>query len=154
MSAAGQTKAISGMVVAGLILAIMAPIPALWFINSSGLYDEPALRTASISSLSPPYANNTYTDVQVIADNRGSVVAEECSIKVYNANLLTDNPENAPASGESEQFDLPPGGGYATTVSIYLPGASDVSSEEGVKALAVGPFVFRTECSNAESPYV
>ncbi len=154
MSTAGQTTAISWKVVVGLLIAIIAPIPVLWLINSSDLYDDPAVKTVSVSPLSPPYANNTYTDAQIIADNGGNVAAEECSVKAYNANLLTENPDNAPASGESERFDLPPGGGYVTTVSIYIPDASEVSSEGGVKALSVEPFVFRTECRNAESPYV
>ena len=138
----------------GLIAALIAPIPVLWLLNSSGLYDSPAIKMVSISPLSPPYANNTYTDAQILVDNGSNVTAEECFVRAYNANLLTENPDDAPASGESERFDLPPRGGHVTTVSIYLPDAtSDISSQGGVTVLAVEPFVFRTECRNAESPY-
>jgi hypothetical protein len=37
MSAKGATKAISGKVVAGLVAAIIAPVPVLWLTNSSDL---------------------------------------------------------------------------------------------------------------------
>ena len=154
MSSTERTKAISKRVVAWLIVALIAPIPVLWLLNSSGIYDGLAIKILAISPLSPPYANNTYTDAQIIVDNGGDITAEECFVRAYDANLLADNPDDTPASGESERFDLPPGGGHVTTVSIHLPDTSEVSSQEGVPALVVGPFVFRTECRNAESPYV
>ncbi len=69
MSAKGPTKAISGKVVAGLVAAIIAPIPVLWLTNSSDLIDGPVVKVISVSSLSPPYANNTYSDAQTTVDN-------------------------------------------------------------------------------------
>ncbi len=138
-----------------MVVALLAPIPVLWLLDSSGLYEGPAITMLDTSALGPPYANNTYADAQVIVDNGGDITAEECFVRAYNTNLLTENPDDAPASGESERFDLPPGGGHVTTVSIYLrDGTSEVSSQGGVTALTVGPFVYRTECRNAESPYV
>jgi hypothetical protein len=154
VSSAERTKAISRGVVAWLVVALLAPIPVLWLLNSSGIYDGLAIKTATISPLSPPYANNTYTDVQIIVDNGGDTTAEECFVRAYDVNLLADKPDDTPASGESERFDLPPGGGHLTIVSIRLSDTGEVSSQDGVPALVVGPYVFRTECRNAESPYV
>jgi hypothetical protein len=87
-------------------------------------------------------------------DNGGKVTAVDCFVRAYNAELISEEPNNTPASGESERFDLPPQGGYVAMVNVYLSDTSEVSSQGGVKALAVGPFVFRTECKNGESPYV
>ena len=105
----------------------------------------------SASPLSPPYANNTYSDAQIIVDNEDNITAEECFVRAYNARLFSEDPDNTPALGESEWFDLSPRGGYVTTVSIYLPDASEETSQGGVTAFVHEPFVFRAECRNAES---
>ena len=151
MSVEVPTKAVSWKVVAGLAAAIIAPIPVLWFINSSDFSDGPAVKVVSASPLSLPYANDTYSDVQVIVDNGGNVTAEECLVRAYNARLFSEDPDNTPALGESERFDLPAQGGYAATVSIYLPGASEERSQEGTTTFVYEPFSYRAECSNAES---
>ncbi len=154
MSIEERTKAISGKVVAGLIAAILAPIPLLWLTNSSGLSDGPVLKIIGASPLSPAYANNTYSDTQVLVDNGGKVTAEECFVRAYDARLLPEDPANSATLGESERFDLLPQDGYVATVSIYLPNVSKETSQGAVKSLVVEPFVFRAECSNAISPYV
>ena|SRR5215208_5646371 len=152
MSVKVPTKAISWKVVAGLVAAIIAPIPVLWFINSSDFSDGPVVKVVSASPLSLPYANDTYSDVQVIVDNGGNVAAEECSVRAYNVRLFSEDPDNTPALGESERFDLPPRGGYVATVNIYLPDASEETSQEGAKAFVYEPFAYNAECSDAESP--
>jgi hypothetical protein len=63
-------------------------------------------------------------------------------LRAYNAELISEEPDNTPALGESERFALPPQGGYVAMVNVYLSDTSEVSSQGGVKALAVGPFVF------------
>ena len=78
MSAKGPTKAISGKVVAGLVAAIIAPVPVLWLTNLSDLFDSPVVEVISVSPLSAPYANNTYSDAQITVDNGGKVTAEDC----------------------------------------------------------------------------
>lgn len=134
-----------------MFAAIIAPIPVLWFINSSELSDGPAVRVVSASPLSLPYANDTYSDVRVIVDNGGNVAAEECSVRAYNARLFSEDRDNTPALGESERFDLPPRGGYVATVRIYLPDASEETWQEGAKGFVFEPFAYGVECSNAES---
>jgi hypothetical protein len=151
MSTEGRTKAISGKVVVGLIVVLITPIPVLWLINSSDFPDAPIMKVVSASPLSLPYADNTYSDAQVVVDNGGNVMAEGCSVRAYNARLFAEDPDNTPALGESEQFDLSPQGGYVATVNIYLPDASEETSQGGVKAFVHEPFTFRAECSNAES---
>lgn len=136
----------------GLIAAIIAPIPMLWFINSSELSEAPAVKVVSASPLSLPYANDTYSDVRVIVDNGGDVAAEECSVRAYNARLFSEDPDNTPALGESEGFDLPSRGGYVATVRIYLPdAASEETSQKGAKMFVFEPFAYSVECSNAAS---
>src|SRR4051794_23954083 len=105
MSLEVPTKAVSWKVVIGLVAAIIAPIPVLWFINSSDFSDGPAVTVVSASPLSLPYANDTYSDAQVIVDNGGNVTAEECLVIAYNARLFSEDPDNTPALGESERFD-------------------------------------------------
>lgn len=153
MSIEGRTKAVSGKVVAGLIVAILLPIPVLWSTNSSSLPDGPVLKVISASPPSPAYANNTYSDAKVVVDNAGKVTAEGCFVRAYNTRLLTEDPDNSPALGESERFDLLPQDGYVATVSIYLPDVSKETSPPGVRSLVIEPFVFRAECRNAISPY-
>ena len=93
MSAKGPTKAISGKVVAGLGAAIIAPVPVLWLTNSSDLIDSPVVEVISVSPLSPLYANNTYSDAQITVDNGGKATAEDCFVRAYNAELISEEPD-------------------------------------------------------------
>jgi hypothetical protein len=134
-------------VIGVLAATIIVPVLMSLLYTPSGDSDSAYLDVIHISSLSPAYANNRYSDVQVAVYNGGDVTAEECYARVYDASLFSDPeaepPEETQALGESGRFDLVPHEGHVATASVYLPEARERSSQSQVVSLTV-----RTKCRN------
>jgi hypothetical protein len=136
MTIEGWVKANPKKVVAAIFAVLIAPVPLLLLINSSGLFDDPDPALVHLSLPSPTYAN-TYPDVRVAVNNRGNVTAEECLVRAYSAD--PDDPGGTRALlAESERFDLAPQEGHVATLDISLLDTTEA-------------LVFLTECRNARS---
>ncbi len=127
-------------VLAVVVAAIIAPVPISWTVNSNHMLDAPSVRVVHISSPSSPYADNTYSDVEVSVDNQGNATAEGCLVRAGVSPPSSEDPEDIVMLAESELFDLSPQDGRVVTMSLYLPDAS------GQK------LVFGMGCGNANSP--
>ena len=136
MTIEGWVKANPKKVVVAIFAVLIAPVPLLLLINSSGLVDSPDLAVVHHSLPNPTYAN-MYPDVRVAVDNGGNATAEECLVRVYSAD--PDDPDGTPALlGESEQFDLPPQEGHIATMDVSRPDTAEL-------------LVFLAECRNDKS---
>jgi hypothetical protein len=136
MTIEGWVKARPKKVVAAIFAVLIAPVPLLLLINSSGLFDGPDLAIVNLS-LSSSTSGNTYPDVWVAVNNGGNGTAGECLVRAYSAD--PDDPDSTHALlGESEQFDLLPQEGHVTTLGISLPDTTE-------------SLVFVAECKNARS---
>ena len=110
-------------VLAVLVIAIVAPVSASWTINSSHLLESASVNIIHVSAPSAPYADNTYSDVEIAVDNQGSATAEGCLVRAVGSPPSSEDPADSVMLAESEPFDLSPRDGRVVTLSIYLPDA-------------------------------
>jgi hypothetical protein len=108
-------------ILAVVVTAIIAPVPIVWTVNSNHLLDTPDVRVIHVSSPSSPYADNTYSDIEISVDNQGSATAEGCLVRVQGFPPSSEDPADAVTLAESERFDLAPQDGRVLTISVYLP---------------------------------
>lgn len=123
MKARGWSRLNPETIMAVLVMAIIAPVPIAWTVNSNHMLDIASVSVIHVSSPSSPYAGNTYSDVEVSVDNQGSATAEECLVRVRGFPPSSEDPADAVTLAESERFDLAPQDGRVLTMSIYLPDA-------------------------------
>lgn len=126
-------------VLAVIVAAVIAPVPICWTVNLNHLLDTPSVRVIHISSPSSPYAENTYSDVDISVDNQGSATAEGCLVRAGVSPPSSEDPEDVVMLAESELFDLSPRDGRVVTMSLYLPDTN------GKKV------IFGTGCGNPDS---
>lgn len=123
MKARSWTRLNPETILAVLVMAVIAPVPIAWTVNSNHMLDTASVSVIHASSPGPPYADNTYSDIEVSVDNQGSAIAEGCLVRVRGLPPSSDDPADAVTLAESERFDLAPQDGRVLTMSIYLPDA-------------------------------
>ena len=139
MKARGWTKLNPETILAVLVTAVIAPVPIAWTVNSNHMFDTASVSVIHVSSPSPPYAGNTYSDVEVSVDNQGSAKAEGCLVRVSGLPPSSEDLADAVTLAESERFDLAPQDGRVLTISIYLPDADGKKVGFGTVCERAGP---------------
>lgn len=129
-------------ILAVLVTAVIAPVPIAWAVNLNHMLDTASMSVIHVSSPSSPYADNTYSDIEISVDNQGSATAEGCLVRVQGFPPSSEDPADAVTLAESERFDLAPQDGRVLTMSIYLPDADG-------KKVGLGTVCERTSPSEA-----
>ena len=140
-------KANINSVITAVIGVLITPVLAAWVLNWSGIsHDGPSLLFINISSQTPAYADQTYSDVAAAVQNAGDVKAQGCSIIAYSPHPFSQGTDENSVLGSSEQFDLSPQEGLVETVSVYLPNMSgEAMLGGGIRAYVD----YRFQCENA-----
>ena len=125
VKAKGWIKLSPETILAVLVTALIAPVPLAWTANSNHLLDTANVMVIHTSSPSLPYADNTYSDIEVSVENQGNATAEGCLLRVLGSPSDSEDPVGAVTLAESERFDLSPQDGLVLTISVYLPDASE-----------------------------
>ncbi len=136
------------IIVAAILAGIIILTPVLAFLTFTGLLREPVLEIVYVSKPGPLYSDNTYSDIEVAVNNAGEAMAEGCFARAYDHHLFSTWIAEGSVLGSSERFELAPGEGLVTSVSIYLP---DVSGEALLGGGIRSFLIFRLDCENAVS---
>ncbi len=129
-------------ILAVVVTLVIAPVPIAWTVNSNHLLATSSVTVIHVSSPSSPYADNTYSDVEVSVDNQGNTTAEGCRVRAKGTPLSSEDPADVVTLDESERFELSPQDGRVLTMSIYLPDADG-------KTVGFGVVCERTRLSEA-----